>query len=338
VGDESELIKEVLGTLITLNWLTREAVEQVQKIAPSRILRHAPGQLFGRDEWLDQLDAAWAKHGKLHVYSLIAWGGVGKTSIVARWVAERMVARGWEGVDRYFDWSFYDQGTKEQSQASADFFIAAALEFFGDPDPQQGSPWDRGERLARLVAKQRTLLILDGVEPLQYPPTSPQAGEFKDQALEALLQGLAIDNRGLCVVTSREPLAMLKLFVPIGTAGEQRVNQLQRDAALALLRHLQIVGTDAELEQAWRAAGGHALTLSLLGRFIAEAYTDRDIRHYEQVKFTDTEEDRQGRSAFKVMTTRGIGSWRSCGSPACSTGRSRPAASRRCEPSRRSPA
>jgi hypothetical protein len=33
------------------------------------------------------------------------------------------------------------------SQVSADQFIAAALTWFGDPDPTQGSPWDKGERL-----------------------------------------------------------------------------------------------------------------------------------------------------------------------------------------------
>jgi hypothetical protein len=34
------------------------------------------------------------------------------------------------------------------SQISADPFIPAALTCFGDPDPTQGSPWDKGERNA----------------------------------------------------------------------------------------------------------------------------------------------------------------------------------------------
>jgi hypothetical protein len=285
-----------------------------QKIASSRILRHAPSHLFGREEWLDDLDAAWAEHGKLHIYSLVAWGGAGKTSVAARWVVDRIAQRGWKGVDRYFDWSFYSQGTKEQSQASADFFIAAALAFFGDHDPQAGSPWERGERLARLVAQHRTLLILDGVEPLQYPPTSPQAGEFKDQAMTALLQGLALNNRGLCDVTSREPLKMLESFIPGGTAAEKPLNHLTKEAAIALLCHLKIEGTEEEFEKAWKAAGGHALTLSLLGRFIAEAFADRDIRHYDQIKFEDTEESRTRRSAFKGQTRKGIwSSWKCTG-------------------------
>jgi len=270
------------------------------KIAPSRILRHAPAILFGREKELAALDAAWADQ-YVNLYTLVAWGGVGKTSLVAHWVAERLMKRGWPGVERYFDWSFYSQGTGESRQTSADLFINQALIFFGDPDPTLGSPWERGERLAGLIRKHRTLLVLDGIEPLQYPPTDKagMAGRLKDPGLEALVQSLAADNPGLCIITTREHL---KNVEALPTTAEKKLDQLLKEAAIALLRHLQITGTDEELESAWRDAGGHALTLQLLGRFIADAYPDRDIRHYKQVHFVEAEEERsQGRSAFKVM-------------------------------------
>ena len=267
------------------------------KLAASRITRHSPAILFGRDGWLDALDAAWA-NPRLNVYTLVAWGGVGKTSLVAHWVSQRMAAKGWPGVERYFDWSFYSQGTGESRQTSSDLFIQEALKFFDDPDPTKGSPWERGERLAGLVRRHRTLLVLDGIEPLQYPVNDPQAGRLKDQALEALLQGLAADNPGLCIVTTREHL---KNIENQATTEEQKLDKLVKEAAIALLRHLQIVGTEAEMEAAWKDAGGHALTLQLLGRFIVDAYEDKDIRHYKEVKFEEADLERQGRSAFKVM-------------------------------------
>ena len=242
-----------------------------RKLAPSRITKHSPQILFGRDHWLDALDAAWAKP-TLNVYTLVAWGGVGKTSLVAHWVSERMAAKGWPGVERYFDWSFYSQGTGESRQTSSDLFIQEALKFFDDPDPTKGSPWERGERLAGLVRRHRTLLVLDGIEPLQYPVNDPQAGRLKDQALEALLQGLAADNPGLCLVTTREHL---KNIESQATTEEQKLDKLAKEAAIALLRHLQIVGTEAEMEAAWKDAGGHALTLQLLGRFLADAHGGR---------------------------------------------------------------
>lgn len=268
-----------------------------RKTARTQLDKHAPRVLFGRETELEALDAAWAK-GALNVYTLVAWGGAGKTSLVFHWVQTRFAATGWPGIERYFDWSFYSQGTGESRQTSADLFIAKALEFFGDPDPIVGSPYERGERLAGLIRQHRTLLILDGIEPLQYPPNDPQAGRLKDQALDALLRELAADNPGLVVITTREHLTDID---KLANTEAQKLDKLSKEAAVALLRDLQIVGTDEELHAAWQDSGGHALTLSLLGRFIADAYEDRDIRHYREVKFKAADQEHQGRSAFKVM-------------------------------------
>ena len=281
-----------------------------RKIAGTQLDKHAPRVLFGRETELAALDAAWAK-GTLNVYTLVAWGGAGKTSLVFHWVQTRFAATGWPGVERYFDWSFYSQGTGESRQTSADLFIAKALAFFGDPDPTVGGPHERGERLAGLIRRHRTLLILDGIEPLQYPPNDPQAGRLKDPALEALLRELAADNPGLVVITTREHLTNVEGYA---TTQEQKLDKLAKEAAVALLRHLQIVGTDEELHAAWQDAGGHALTLSLLGRFIADAYEDRDIRHYREVKFEAADQEHQGRSAFKVMVA--YERWLKSGGPA----------------------
>src|SRR5207249_2836578 len=107
------------------------------------------------------------------------------------------------------------------------------------------------------------------------------------------------NNPGLCIITTREHLTNVEA---LPTNKEVKLDKLPKEAAIALLRHLQIAGTDEELEAAWRDAGGHALTLQLLGRFIADAYPDRDIRHYKQVHFVEADELRsKGRSAFKVM-------------------------------------
>ncbi len=78
--------------------------------------------------------------------SLVAWGGVGKSTLVNKWL-EHMAADNYRGARRVFAWSFYSQGTN-QPATSADLFIAEALKWFGDADPAQGSPWDKGGRLA----------------------------------------------------------------------------------------------------------------------------------------------------------------------------------------------
>ena len=88
-------------------------------------------------------------------------------------------------AEKVYGWSFYSQGTSE-SAASSDLFVAHALDWFGDTDPKQGSSWEKGERLANLVRNQKTLLMLDGLEPLQ-----SDRGDLTDSALRALLKELA---------------------------------------------------------------------------------------------------------------------------------------------------
>lgn len=282
-----------------------EAEIRDREISPSRILRHAPEKLFGREPWLDVLDAAWEKRASTHVCTLRAWGGVGKTSLVAHWVQQRFAAKDWPGVERYFDWSFYSQGTGESRQTSSDLFISRALTFFGDADPTVGGPWERGERLARLVRKRRSLLVLDGIEPLQYPEGDPsgQGGNLKDEGLAALLQGLAADNPGLCVVTTRESLANLHVYND-STSPEHRLDELPCEAAVDLLRHLlaesPFPNSDEDLAATWKDAGGHALTLQLLGRYLADAHGG-DIRKRDLVDLQEADRETQGRSAFKVM-------------------------------------
>ena len=127
-----------------------------------------PGpQFVGREAELARLDAAWADPA-VHVLTLVAFGGVGKSALVARWL-DRMAGDGWRGAARVLDWSFYSQGMEDRV-TSAETFIDHALRFFGDADPKAGSLHERGARLAHLIRKKRSLLVLDGIEPLQYPP------------------------------------------------------------------------------------------------------------------------------------------------------------------------
>ena len=99
-----------------------------QNIATSRLPRSAD-RLFGRDARLAQLATAWTEK-KIRVLTLVAWGGVGKTSLVAK-IADTLASRDFDGAD-YFDWSFYSQGSSDASNASADAFVDAALRFVGD--------------------------------------------------------------------------------------------------------------------------------------------------------------------------------------------------------------
>jgi hypothetical protein len=144
--------------------------------------------IFGREQDITFLDRAWANRD-VNVVTIVAWAGVGKSTLVNHWL-RRMAAKHYRSAELVFGWSFYRQGT-----SSADEFLDAALTWFGDPDPRLGTAWEKGERLVKLVTHRRTLLVLDGLEPLQSPP-GPQEGRLREPSLEALLRELAAFNTG----------------------------------------------------------------------------------------------------------------------------------------------
>jgi tetratricopeptide (TPR) repeat protein len=251
--------------------------------------------LIGRDAELARLDAAW-ESSETHVLTLIAFGGTGKSALVSRWL-DRMSAAGWRSARRVLDWSFYSQGTEERV-TSADRFLDHALAWFGDPDPKAGAPRDRGLRLAELVRQERTLLILDGVEPLQNPANHPLAGRLKDPGLAALLKGLAGGNPGLCVATTRERIA--DLDGSTSTAPQVNLEALSPEAGAELLQAFGVDGKKKELLAASREFGNHALTLSLLGTYLKDI-CGGDVRRRREVPLLD-EADETGHAGRVIAS------------------------------------
>ncbi len=250
--------------------------------------------LFGREAELMRLDQAWTDP-EIHVISLVAWGGVGKSALVNHWLGT-MAKENYRGARRVYGVSFYSQGTK-QTAASADTAMDEALRWFDDPDPTAGSPWDKGERLARLVRQAPTLLILDGLEPLQNPP-GPEEGRLKDPALQSLVRELAASNPGLCVITTRHRVADIEHLITT-TAPVIELEYLSEEAGAALLREQGVEGPDDELRQASRAFGGHGLALNLLGTYLHDV-CQGDVRRRDEVSLLDSDVE-QGGHAKRVM-------------------------------------
>jgi hypothetical protein len=222
--------------------------------------------VFGREEDIAFLDHAW-ENKDVNVVTIVAWAGVGKSTLVNHWL-RRMATDHYRSAERIFGWSFYRQGTSGDA-SSADEFLEAALAWFGDPDPRIGTAWAKGERLAKLIANRRNLLILDGLEPFQNPP-GPQEGRLREPSLQALLRELAAFNRGLCVITTRLPVADVADHEGI-SAPRRELEQLSGDAGAKLLRALGVKGHEAELRSASDEFGGHCLALTLLGSYLSDA-------------------------------------------------------------------
>jgi hypothetical protein len=288
VTDKLELIS---GTLY------RKSLD-LESLLPQVDISRLPvtgAELFGREAELELLDSAW-EQGKTNVLCFVAWGGVGKSTLVNRWLAE-MATDKFRGAARVFGWSFYSQGTGERV-TSADRFIAEALQWFGDPDPATGSPWEKGQRLAGLIRQERTLLVLDGMEPLQAGHDF-EKGRIKDPGLAALVTELARNNPGLCLITSREQVADHRRFPE--TVLERDLEQISAEAGRALLRVGGVRGTDRELEVASRAFANHALAVNLLAAYLHEI-PGHHIQHAAEIPDLDILE-KQGRQPRRVMAT-----------------------------------
>jgi serine/threonine protein kinase len=174
----------ITGAIVARRKVTRQSLQNTRiaashvgtrkpptRLAPKKVsiarLPVTGSDVFGREEDITFLDNAWTNQ-EVNIVTIVAWAGVGKSTLVNHWL-RRMAAKHYRSAQLVFGWSFYRQGSSGETSA-ADEFLEAALNWFGDPDPRIGTGWEKGERLAKFVAHRRTLLVLDGLEPLQNPP------------------------------------------------------------------------------------------------------------------------------------------------------------------------
>ena len=228
-------------------WVTA-APREAPKFDISRIIKYAPAELIGREDETKLLSDAWAKvrHGRDHAPSHPHLRSPSAARERPRsWPSGRRSwpRQDWPGCDAAFAWSFYSQGTRDQTAG----FVRHCFSRKPSPSSATTQPWPAQRSRARSrkaggwpnsSASGAALLILDGLEPLQYAPTSPTPGELKDQGLAALLKGLSAASHGLCVVTTRYSLPDLKAFWQT-TAPEVKLLRLS-------MRGTQVLGLIAE--------------------------------------------------------------------------------------------
>lgn len=287
LSDLAEEIARLVGPR-TLHAVTTSTSEPRVEIA--RLPVTSP-TFVGRENELARLDAAWADT-ETCVLSCVAFGGV----VSRLWsTLGSTVSLTTGGAAPNASWSFFSQGT-DTTGASGDSFADHALGWFGYQGEELSSPWERGAALASLVRKQRTLLVLDGLEPLQHPP-GQLTGRLKDPVLQALVRGLAVQNPGLCVITTRVEVADVS-----GRSGVEQVDldRLSPEAGASLLGRLGVTGPSAELEAASEEFGGHGLALTLLGTYLRDVCAG-DVRRRREVPFLD--DDKHGGHARRLMAS-----------------------------------
>lgn len=234
-------------------------------------------RLIGRRSEIHSLDSSLADPD-IFIFQIVAMGGVGKTALMNHWL-NKLSKQKYEPISRVFCWSFYNQGVLNSGQNSTDAFFTKAFDFFGDPSFTSASQWEKGIRLAELVREKSTLIVLDGIEPLQNL-TDPNYGKLRDRGILYLLKELSRKLNGLCVITTRVELSDLNFAIDC-TVRKLDLDNLTDEHGAELLTNLGVTGTDQEKRGCSHELHGHALSLTLLGKYLSTVFLGDIARRSE---------------------------------------------------------
>ena len=222
----------------------------------------------GRDGILATLDG-WRQAAGAGVALVVAVGGAGKTSVVARFLA-RVNESALTPTGGIFVWSFYEDPRVET-------FFEQAVSYFV-PGGERCSPGERGPALESALREGSHLLVLDGMELMQETGAPGLThggggslstyGRIEDGSLRRLVTRLA---RGLggsrCLVTSRIELTDLthedRGYLCL------RLDGLSDAEGQSLLRSWGIQGHARDLTPLLTEVRGHALSVAMIGSYAA---------------------------------------------------------------------
>ncbi len=252
------------------------------------------GKFFGRQHELSLLDEAYQEK-QVRLMEFVAPGGTGKTKLIQEWLDNTQLPQ------VCMVWSFYSQGAGEDKQSSAEPFFTEAFRQFELENQVFNSEIEKGQVLAKLFAQRDYLLILDGLEPLQFG-SDGMLGGIKDQALQqffsCLLRMTLDGNYGMCLVTTR---ISMSYFKDKAYTQSEPLDNLSIADGVKLLESLGIKGNHTELAYAVEEYGRHALALRLLGNILKVAKESDINRRNEIREFTGEMANNTYRHAKKVM-------------------------------------
>jgi len=251
---------------------------------------NAPAPLeewVGREELLAAISRDWADPER-RVTGLIGFGGEGKSSL-GRQSVDNLLGKlaTCPTPDGVFWWGFY-------TRPSVDEFFEAALNYLsgGRIDPRKvPSASVRAQVIGAMLGAGRYLFILDGLEVMQHQE-GDRYGLLKSADLRQFLSYFAAPgHRSFCLITSRAPLLDLMEYT---TYTHRDVTRLLPADGRALLRRVGVQGPDEALDRMVADWDGHALTLSLLGGYLADLHAG-DVAHIGEIPPPTADEPRYER-------------------------------------------
>ncbi len=246
-----------------------------------------PPEWVGRHELLEQLNQDWGD-ADTKIVGLIGFAGEGKSNLASRWIDELLKNPDQKQPDGLFWWSFYDR-------RSVDEFFEAALNYLSSRDKELlrrcRLPNARAHLIAGMLYSGRYLFVLDGLEVMQHQE-GDNYGEFISGDLREFLEYFSAPGHpSFCLITSRAPVFDLMDYT---SYTHRDVNRLSDSEGCKLLKKVGVEGAEADLKEAVNVWDGHALTLSLIGAYLAEAHNG-DIAHLNDIEPPTADEPRYER-------------------------------------------
>lgn len=243
-------------------------------------------RLLRARDWQDRLEldqlCDWWRSGGAGICALIGIGGAGKTAIVERFLrrlpgvfpkAEKIPEDDSlfppEGL---FVFSFYDVPNPDSFFAELGLWLGGLV---GDKSAK--TPSYEQTRVS-LQQAGPGLMVLDGFEKVQDDGTHGGVpGQIIDRRLSDFIIRAAtgLFPQHSIVITTRVPIAELEEELPPQYKAIP-IGQINLKASIALLRKRGVTGSDVKLRQIAKESGSHALTVDLVGGYIAEfgSWTD----------------------------------------------------------------
>jgi tetratricopeptide (TPR) repeat protein len=240
----------------------------------------------GRDDLLKAITRDWDDPEK-RVTGLIGFGGEGKSSLARRWVDMLDKLPTCPTPDGIFWWAFYDR-------PSVDEFFEAALNYMGGGkiDPRRvPSASIRAQIIGAMLGAGRYLFVLDGLEVLQHQEGDGYGLLCSADLRDFLALLAAPGHDSFCLVTSRAPLLDLMAYT---TYTHRDIMRLSDADGRALLRKVGVVGQDVILSNIVSDWDGHALTLGLIGAYLADKH-DGDVSKVSEIPPPTADEPRYQR-------------------------------------------
>ncbi len=221
----------------------------------------------GRDEELDTI-TEWYKNPEVRIGALIGWGGVGKSAIVRKWydTLEDNNIR----PDGIFWWNFYVLPYLEQ-------FLNALLRYVSGGQVEPGAikgTWEKVDRIKEYIVGQGAyLIVLDGLEEMQKGQTSGEEfGCMAHKECTEMLKFLAdTKGDGLCLITTRYLLKDIRSYK--GTVYQKEdIERLSDEDGRRLFKKVGVTGSKEEIDSVIEEYEGHALSLTLLSKYLVEDF------------------------------------------------------------------